>query len=194
MRTDMRTNDHFSQGLARPPTAPLESAGSSRLGRLLRSKRIRGVAAAVVSAASILAACWFFPRSLLLQTPLAVGESFAAGTAVYLDDASVGKVSGTRLIEGVAVAELRLSGLTMGEKRKLKDGVVRVAGYRMVWLTSEFIDPSGPPLIDGDTVPTITRSDRESRLFMAKFWSWALPSGGVGLLWIVWRGAKRIFA
>jgi len=161
--------------------------------RLLSLKAILRTLAVMLVFALVVGAWWYFPRSISLSTTLAPGESYVVGTVVVLDDDTVGRISDLRTTGGSSIAEIKLTGLSSGQKKKLKDGLVRVSGMRMVWLTSEFIDRSGPPLIEGDSVPVISRAERDNRKMLAGFYSWILPGSGVGLLWLVWRGAKRLF-
>lgn len=166
----------------------------SRISRLLSLRAILRTFAVLLVCALVVGAWWFFPRSLSLNTPLAPGESYTVGTIVVLDNDTVGTISALRATGGSSIAEIKLTGLTSGQKKKLRDGLVRVSGMRMVWLTSEFIDLSGPPLIDDDTVPAISRAERDNRNILASFYSWIVPGSGVGLLWLLWRGAKRLLS
>lgn len=189
---------HETKPVHTEKTARETKAGTgvfARLRRLFASPFLLRAAALILVCALGVAAWWFSPRSLTLLSPLAPGESYAAGTPVVLDQDSVGQIASLRSTAGGgAVAELRLTWLTAGQRRKLQDGVARVSETSMIWLTSEFIDRDGPPLIDGDVVPVITRAEREKRKIMAQFISWVLPGSGVGLLWLLWRGAKRLFS
>lgn len=151
----------------------------------------RGGAVLLALALAVLA-WWYFPRAITLSTKLEEAESLAVGTAVVLDSDVVGKITDVRGHGASRIAEIKLRGLSSGQKKKLKDGLVRVSGLRMAWLTSEFIDHDGPPLIDGDIVPVISRVERDHRKMLTSFFSWITPGSGVGLLWLLWRGVKRM--
>ena len=121
-------------------------------------------------------------------------ETVEIGTMVMLDDDPVGEVFRLRTeADGSHVADMKLRWLTSLQKKKMKEGLVRVSGTRMLWLTSEFIDAHGPPLVDGDQVPVIDRAEREHRKLLSLLRSWMLPGSGIGVLWLLWRISKRWF-
>jgi hypothetical protein len=168
------------------------SGNRSWLRRLFSWRTVLRGGAVLLALVLAVLAWWYFPRAITLRTQLEESESLAVGSAVVLDDDVVGKISDVQGHGASRIAEIKLRGLSSGQKKKLKDGLVRVSGLRMVWLTSEFIDRDGPPLIDGDIVPVISRVERDHRKMLASFYSWIVPGSGVGLLWLLWRGAKRL--
>lgn len=170
------------------------SGDRSWLRRLFSWRTVLRGGAVLLALVLAVLAWWYFPRAITLSTLLEESESLAVGTAVVLDDDVVGKITDVRAHGASLIAEIKLRGLSSGQKKKLKDGLVRVSGLRMVWLTSEFVDHDGPPLIDGDIVPVISRAERDERKMLASFYSWIVPGSGVGLLWLLWRGAKRLMS
>ena len=125
---------------------------------------------------------------LRLLSPLLPGESQGMrGTPVFLDEAQVGEIAATR--DGVL--ELSLS-VSAHQRCNLKEGLRRVVGTRAIFLTSEFLDPRGAPLIDQDVVPAITAQQRELRRWWRRMDKWLLPATGAGaLLCIRWLFGRR---
>jgi hypothetical protein len=161
---------------------------------MLRNPPTRATVAtaiAAILAVGLAAVIWFqffHTEPLRLFSPLLPGEaSSAAGTPIYLDDQQVGKIG--------AVADelvpLDVS-ITAHQRRNLKEGMRRVVGTHAIFLSTEFVDQRGAPLINGDIIPAITPQQRELRRWWKRLDKWLLPATGAGaLLCIRWLFRRR---
>ncbi len=147
--------------------------------------------AAIVAVASALV-IWFqlfHKEPLRLFSPLLPGEtSTAAGTPIYLDDQQVGEI-GTSADELVSLDIT----ITRHQRCNLKEGLRRIVGTHAIFLTTEFVDQRGAPLVNGDIIPAITLQQRELWRWWKRLDKWLLPATGAGaLLCLRWLFRRRV--
>ncbi len=128
---------------------------------------------------------WWRTEPLRLEAALAPGETYAQGTSVFVDDDVVGIVEARREVaQQQQKADLELN-LTRQQRDKARAGLVRLAGTRAVWLTSEFEEAGSPPLVDGDSVPFISQDQRRRLQVGKRLARWIFPAGGLGAVWLL---------